>query len=339
MKEEEVHQKMDEFIYRQINSFGNKKFSKEHLIQKYIKYDCYMVIEIKNNNIHVIDPYINKDMHGRKLCFINLLKYILTKYELPNTVLIFYVHDGYSYNNEPVFNYALPDGVAGLIYPDFSMFDCTTETYDDKINNIKNYRVNSERIIPKIYFKGMTNSEKRNQIRELMYKMQVPEFEIKLGNSYPFEPQKYMKKYKFLFDLAGTKPWSVRFKFLMATSRLVIRISFYNPNRRVYYENNRIGVLHETSYFKQYADFLFTENVDYVHLVYKLDYDHKIPNNKFKEIINDIKTQYEFYNENDEQYKKMVYSMNKKNKHNTLDNACLYFVKLIYAYDNLLLKK
>ena len=37
-----------------------------------------------------------------------------------------------------------------------------------------------------------------------------------------------MKKYKYLLDLPGFKPWSVRFKFLTISKRLIFRISFYN---------------------------------------------------------------------------------------------------------------
>ena len=42
------------------------------------------------------------------------------------------------------------------------------------------------------------------------------------------------KNHKYLLDLPGYKPWSVRLKYLFFMSRLVIRVSLYDSR----YENN-----------------------------------------------------------------------------------------------------
>jgi len=66
-----------------------------------------------------------------------------------------------------------------------------------------------------------------------------------------------MKDHKYLLDLAGWKPWSLRLKFLFLLDRIPIRISFYN---------SKIG---ETYYFNQYFDYIFKENIDYINLKYR----------------------------------------------------------------------
>ena len=49
---------------------------------------------------------------------------MLDKYKVNDTSLIINYGDGYNYKfNMPVFNFAVPIGVQGLIFPNFDLFD------------------------------------------------------------------------------------------------------------------------------------------------------------------------------------------------------------------------
>jgi hypothetical protein len=150
------------------------------------------------------------------------------------------------------------------------------------------------------------------------------------------------KNHKYLLDLPGYKPWSVRLKYLFFMSRLVIRVSLYDSR----YENN---------YWQQWFDYIFEENVDYVHLIYNIEDDGKtdeqrssVPSSTKVEgknisskqcinIIDDIIKIYKHAEKNPDYYIKLMKNIRKKRKLLNIENTMEYMYKLISRYTDELL--
>lgn len=305
---------MNKFILNQINRF-KVKYSCKELIEKYLSIGRFFIIYIHDN---IIDLRYDSspDFLNRKMLIIKLLKNTLAKHKINDTIIILYYADGYCNDNTPIFNFALPDGILGLIFPHFDIINIKENTLNNKINSIIKYK--PKKIINDIYFKGSPNTKKRNTIRERLEKENFPINVILYSNTY--EDQRTMKDHKYLLDLPGVKPWSVRLKYLTVMERLIIRISFYDPSRG------------EKSYWKQVIDYLLTENKDYVHLIYKTNYDIPINNNLYKKILFDINKIYEEFENNDKKYDKMVKNLKKKSEKINVENIYKYVAKLINSY-------
>ena len=196
----------------------------------------------------------------------------------------------------------------------FPSFDCIK--LDDLKQTFNNYKI--DKTNNDIYFKGGQSSKKKSQIREKLESEKKP-FNIIVSSKNFEEPYK-MKDHKYLLDLPGVKPWSVRFKKLTFTNRLIIRISFYN------------SIKNEKSYWKQFTNLIYKENKDYIHLVYDFDYDKKIPQNIYNNIVKDIIKVYNYYENNYEEYKKITSHMTKTSKKLTLNFTLKYIAKILNEY-------
>jgi uncharacterized protein (DUF2461 family) len=116
-------------------------------------------------------------------------------------------------------------------------------------------------------------------------------------------------------------------------SRVVIRLSFYR---------SKFG---ETGYWKQWFDYIFEENVDYIHLVY--DNAKCYGNNKFynpddkimKQITDDVLNVYNNFENNPQKYKDMVKNLKKKRESLNISNTLKYLHMLISKYTDELLVK
>lgn len=305
---------MNKFILNQINTF-KVKYSCKELIEKYLSIGRFFIIYIHDN---IIDLRYDSgsDFLDRKILIIKLLENTLANHKINDTIIILYYADGYCNDNTPIFNFALPDGILGLIFPHFDIIDSKDNTLNNKINSITKYK--PKKIINDIYFKGGSNTQKRNTIRERLEKEKFPINVILYSTTY--EEQYRMKDHKYLLDLPGVKPQSVRLKYLTVMERLIIRISFYDPSRG------------EKSYWKQVIDYLLTENKDYVHLIYKINYDIPINNNLYKKILFDINKIYKEFESNDKKYDKMVKNLKKKSEKINVENIYKYVAKLINSY-------
>ena len=307
---------MDTFIKNQIQSFKNNKFDLEDLIKKYIDNNRFIILKIVNNKLDL--KYIkHNDILQRRSLFIKTMEKTLENYKIKDSIIILYSCDGYSYNNDPILNYALPDNKLGFIFPafDFIKWDNYNYTFNNVKKSFETYQPN--KIMNDIYFKGGKSSLKRTQIREKLEKESFP-FNINLSSNV-FEEPFYMKKHKYLLDLPGVKPWSVRLKNLFMTESLVIRISFFDSKKG------------ETSFWKQVPDAFFKENVDYIHLIYDVDYNNEIPPKIYNKIKQDIIRVYTYYENNPKEYNKIVKNMIKKSKKMTMNTIFKYIAKLINA--------
>ena len=233
-----------------------------------------------------------------------------------------YTKDGYYWKKDiPVFNISIPLGKQGLIFINYDILrfyinSTTIKNYDQIKKKCK--ETIPKKIINDIYFKGATTSLKRSQIREKLAKENLP-ININLSKNYD-EDIYYLKNHKYLFDLPGTKPWSVRLKFLFLMSKVIFKISFYNSK------------INETSYWRQYFDYIFIENEDYVHFKYDVDYDNKINNNLFIKIKNDIINKYNEFEKEKELYETMIKNLEKKKRKININSSLKYLFVLIESY-------
>ena len=172
-----------------------------------------------------------------------------------------------------------------------------------------------------IFFRGAYTSKNRSKIREKIHYENNP-FNIILNKP---EYIGNFKNHKYLLDLPGVKPWSVRLKYLFVMNSLIFRISFYNSNNG------------EKGYFQQSFDYLFTENIDYIHLIYDFDYDRVIPHNIYNKIVNNIKKKYIYYENNQNEYNSIVNNMKKSSEKLNLDEMLKYLYTSIETYTEKLL--
>ena len=325
---------MKKFIKSQIDSYDKKTYKKIDLLKKYkihLEIPALFLLIIKNNKL-IYDKTIFEGFHiyeneglNRKKRIINILQKMLDKYKVNDTSLIINYADGYNWKlNMPVFNFSVPIGSQGLIFPNFDIFDFEIQNkcynFDNMKNKIQKYDIKKDEDND-IFFRGGITSKNKTKIREKLVYEKLP-FNVKLNQP---EFIGNFKKHKYLLDLPGVKPWSVRLKYLFVMNSVVFRISFYNS------KNGEKGC------FQQSFDYLFKENKDYIHLIYDFDYDKEIPHHIFIKCVNDIKEKYIYYENNQSEYKKMVSNMKKASKKLNLDEMLKYLHTLIETYTEKLL--
>jgi len=254
---------------------------------------------------------------------------MLDKYKVTDTILIINYSDGYFwYVDIPVFNFALPIGCQGLIFPNFDIYNFSigdkNYNFDEMKNIIQNHPITKSD--NDIFFRGGSSSNKKSKIREKMVHENLP-LNVKLDN---YEFIGNFKKHKYLLDLPGVKPWSIRLKYLFLMNSVVFRVSFFNSNNGNINNGEKGG-------FQQSFDYLFKENRDYIHLLYDFYYEKEIPQDIYKKIISDIKEKYTYYENNHNEYKKIVSNMKKASKKLNLDEMLKYLYTLIENYTDKLL--
>lgn len=313
------------FIKEQILSFRTTKFSLNDLKSKYKNNHKLLLIEIKNQKVFCHRTAI--DFFDRKKRIINMIENTIKKYKIKDTLLLFNIFDSYYWEGDfPVFNFILPRGKKGFIFPTYDFIRnryLKDFNYDEIKNEFAKYSVNKNNIKNNIYFKGANTTEKNTNIRQKLSDEATP-FKI-IVNKDQSEPMYKLKDYKYLIDLPGSKPWSVRFKYLALAEKAVIRISFFNSK----YD--------ETGYWRQYTDLFYKENIDYIHLVYDINYEKSISNNIYSKIKNDILKVYNKFEKNKNFYNTFVKNINKSSINVNNDNTYKYISLLINSYTDFLL--
>ena len=313
------------FIKEQILSFRTTKFSLNDLKSKYKNNHKLLLIEIKNQKVFCHRTAI--DFFDRKKRIINMIENTLKKYKIKDTLLLFNIFDSYYWEGDfPVFNFILPHGKKGFIFPTYDFIQnryLKDFNYDEIKNEFVKYKVNKNNIKNNIYFKGANTTEKNTNIRQKLSNEATP-FNI-IVNKDQSEPMYKLKDHKYLIDLPGSKPWSVRFKYLALAEKAVIRISFFNSK----YD--------ETGYWRQYTDLFYKENIDYIHLVYDINYEKPISNNIYSKIKNDILKVYNKFEKNKNFYNAFVKNINKSSINVNNDNTYNYIALLINSYTDSLL--
>jgi hypothetical protein len=251
--------------------------------------------------------------------------------KINDTDIIIKIFDTYEWNYDiPCFNLSLPGNKQGFMFPhyDFIKFNKLGIDYDTMKLKIQNY--NPKIIENDIYFKGRNTTNTKSNIRVMLSQLDYP-FSINISDDNVqgdnSEPIYFLKKHKYLLDLPGLQPWSVRFKYLCLCERVFIRISFYNSK------------FDEKGYWQEFSNIYFRENIDYVHLKYDIDYENPISKKILNQIIKDIENVYYKFEKNPVLYKKMVTNLKNSSDKLSLNNVYEYISKSINSYTkNLLIK-
>jgi hypothetical protein len=235
-------------------------------VDKYILHGGYALIYIKNGKIQILqsvkDPGLKEVYTPRfesiKKLLISLQSKLSNK-KFPDIVIPIYAGDNYLWDyNGPYFCYAKPSNKNGLLFPhwNFVNWDKTKLNFEKSCNLPWNERIDE---IDNIYFKGDATSKVHSQIREKLAKIYPS---IKLSG--PFEPPTTMCNYKYVFDLPGRLPWSVRSPILELVGAHPIRFLLYykkwdeNPWVQFYEYKVPYGLHLDINYNKPISD----ENIE-----------------------------------------------------------------------------
>jgi hypothetical protein len=315
---------MDKFIKEQINGYNGKKYNITKIIANKKEASKYFIVTIKSN---IAYADMSNDPYERKKMIVLMLSNMMEKYKVNDTTLLIRTEDGYHWeNNLPVFSFSVPNGKKGVIFPNYDtdyFYWLNGAKLDKVVQSLNEYEPTL--ITNDIYFKGADTTHKKSKFRTLI-KAESHPFNVDISDNNN-EPIYKIKDHKYLLDLPGFKPWSVRFKYLMSSNRLIIRISFYNKD------------FGELGHWRQSYEYIFEENVDYIHLKYSFDYDKPISIELYEQIKSDILKIYNYFESNPEAYKKMVSNMNKKANEYTNEENYKYLHLLIQSYTKYLLKK
>ena len=306
---------MYHFIHEQIDNYHNQKFDLRKLVSKYNK--RFFIIEIIDNKLKQLTP-----RNGIRIDeIIILLQKVLKKYKVTNTILFINLADGYYYktNDIPVFNFSLPEGVPGMLFPEHDVINIRpNRNYNINILHNKIIKYNPKEILNDIYFVGNNTTKNKSKIRERLSYEKSP-FHVDLSGTFTVDMWDY-KHHKYLLDLPGFQPWSIRLKFLFSTQRPIIRVSFYNSD---YGEKN---------YWRLWYFYLLKPNCDYFQLTYDYDNEKPLNNELYNKIKNDILAIYHYLEKNENIYKKISENSLKVSQNITVDESVSYLYNLIETY-------
>jgi len=295
-----------------------KKMQIDKTISKQLdKNKHYYNMIIVNNKI--ISKIPKNDFGDRVLSLHNVFK-LAIKYSKNNNLTpingTFYMNRGDSYNfqyNYPTFSYAKPMNKKGFLIPDFNFLK-----YKQKLKKFNNYCNNNK--INEIYFKGSSTSIKRSMIREKMVSLEKP-FNIEINDNY--KPFYNLCNYKYVLDLCGVKPWSVRLVELFMSKSFPIRVVFYNTEW-----NEQKWV--------QFYEQMFQPWTSYIEISYNFNYEQTISD----KIINNIEKRclkiFKVVNENNSYYKTVTENNYKKINSLTTEHIGYYLYNCCMSYSKLL---
>ena len=179
----------------------------------------YGKIKIYYNASQELKKVLQPRYDQAKLLLENLQTKLPNK-KFVNITIPLYVGDSYAWDyNGPFFCYSKPKNKNGLLFPNWNFvnWDKTKETFKKDCELSWKERKND------IYFKGDKTSESHSQIREKLGKIYDS---IQLSG--PYQQPTTMCKYKYVFDLPGRFPWSVRSPFLELSKSQILKINLFN---------------------------------------------------------------------------------------------------------------
>lgn len=316
-----IAQTMDAFIREQIAGYGGKRHRVGALDMR--KYPKLIRVRICGGQVALemaMGPMLGRDAYIR-----TVVEQLLARHAVADTVFLVNMADGYTYlDDTPVFNYAVPGGKRGLVFPNFDLYVPRAKAaggvmdFDQTKHECKQYSPDPDSVALDLYFKGNCTSKSRSAIRERLSREPHP-FNVTASNDYS-EPVFKIKDHKYALDLCGAKPQSLRLKYLFMMSRVVIRVSFFNP---------AIG---ETSHWRQWYDPIFEPGVDYVHLQYAFDYDAAIPDKIYAAVKRDVLAVRAHFEARPRAYAAMVASLDAKRRRLTLNSTFRYLRDLLERY-------
>jgi hypothetical protein len=321
-------------------NFSNQSFERiEYLIQNRDKIithkskfleafqefiDSILKIEIKDNKVYSFHDV--HDFLGRKKQIVDLInkavEYNLLKgRKIPNTTMYFGTKDSHNFYEPelPIFVLAKPQNEPGLLFPD-NTFDNWDQDRDDILNNCK--KVEKE---PIMFFRGANTGEKKHNLRKILSR-DKKFTNVKILISKEKVPQYTFCKYKYLLNLPGTAPWSYRFKYLFLMKSLIVNVALKIKRKNKTQDK-----------WIQFFDTYFVSGEDYIEANYywgdSLDRREQM-NNYFK-LKNNLLKIYKYYENNSEEYEKIVKSGYNKIKKISSEVVYSTIYKIIKKYSKI----
>lgn len=272
--------------------FNNIKYIKKDVnIRDIEKRPTTIVIEIKNNEL------LTNIRDCRKKRCINRVKSVFTcvkmglkyakKYNKPPITGKFYFRtsDAPLTQDYPLFYYAKPSSFQGFLYPDFNFMQVFKEK-QEKFRSIKKSNENRTDVnrTDDIFFKGCSSSENNSLIREKMKDFQSP-FKIVIDSKR--DPYWNISNYKYLLDLPGTSPWSVRLIELYLSSSFPFRVLYTDSNKE---------------HWEQFYEKMFPVNESYKAVKCQIDNNKPISEGSLDHIKNKLTEYRDYLNENPKIY-------------------------------------
>ena len=310
--------KLIKFIKKQLEKQIKECDFSINNIEKIIKYcekfeKMILLFIVYNSNLYILF----EEGDNRKKIIINIVKeYFYNKKrenKLTNTFLPFYICDSYFYhnNNIPIIIEAKPINKKGILIPPTPLYNIMIEQNEDFINynqfiNILNKKdcfnyINKKSII---YFKGAnTGSDKyniRSKLKEISKEYNDKKYKIIIDEK--FIPMYKFCHYKYLLNLPGHQPWSYRLMNILKMGSLIIDIKV-----RQSYDN---GKTFNEKWVMLYDNF-FIKNKDFIEIYYDW-IENKTQNTSVYNIYNKINKIFNYYEKNEDKFKKIVTSCKNK---------------------------
>lgn len=283
------------------------------------KLQKHVLVQIKNNTFNIIT---HKNKNNRYKSIKILLEIMFSwihknnkDINCINGIFAFRITDGYDFEyNIPTICFSKPFNKKSFLYPDFNIYklDEKKEMFKKNCNNINKKN--------EIYFKGSSSSIEKSYIREYMEKFKTP-FNIDISKEYL--PYYDICNYKYLLDLPGVKPWSVRLIELYLSKSFPIRvIMYYNK-----WDEKR---------WVQFYEKMFDNS--YISVEYDTNYNKKLSLDTINTIRNDILDIYKQLEDNKELYIKTVNRNYEKAISLTQDHISFYMYNLFKYYNKLIIR-
>lgn len=210
-----------------LSDYSDSEF--ECHVDKRHKEFCY--IQIKDGKLRIIENKYNKEVEFLTVERIGYARNILSLIDISkigDVLLPLYIPDSHAYEYSNVyFNWVKPQHKKGLLFPAWTFWnwDKTKQIFEDS------YIPWSDRETGP-YFVGSDTTSLRTNLREIVRSFYPAT--IKLARSREefrknYEPVTNILKYKLVFDLPGTKPWSVRTPLIGLSGAYSVRILNYYP--------------------------------------------------------------------------------------------------------------
>ena len=279
---------LDNFENKQWNYWRSISLEKRMSIIKKLtqrRFNGLLKIEIRNKKI-ITDNY-ERENESSKNCIksiLSALKHIV--HDLPDCIFFLYCKPGYGYRIEkklklavPIFCFAKPrNKPEKIIIPDFTFFNTKIDNrelnWDEQKEIILKKCQNLKKQKNIIYFRGADSTDVTD-LRKKIGRFIDNSIIIIANEGKMREPMYNFCKYKYLLDLPGKQPWSVRFKYILLMPSVCIKLTQITK-----YTDSKIIEDEWVSYINKFVE----PNKDYIDVRFEC-IDNKIDFKKLGEKV------------------------------------------------------
>lgn len=311
--------KTDFKMFKKINK--NKFYS---IADKYMKDKKHVKFVIKDNKLKIeYDDEIWSRIESAEKFINGLLTYVIkNNLDSIDGEYIMRLGDSCDLNSKiPIFTYSKPKNIKGFLFPDFNLnlLDEKKITFQNKCSNVIKKDI--------IYFKGNPTSRKKTKIREKLEPFTNDILKVDLQKT-DYRPYYEICNYKYVLDLPGNFPWSVRLIELYLSKSLPFRVNFYYVDS--YKEKN-----YKYDQWIQFYESMFPEDISYINFKYENSFYTEITDEKTEKIKNDLINKFHYFESNPDLYNKIVNENYKKSNALTFEHIYYYLYEIFSYYKKL----